>query len=133
MHGQRCLFCGGDRSEPDHDRHCDGRQGAREALAFTTPADAPDFDGETYDRAKDHERLGAQALRVWSLILDGQWRTLAEIESATGDPQASVSARLRDFRKSKFGSYPIERRRRETAAGLWEYRLVLGHEQKAAS
>lgn len=26
-----CLFCGGDRSAPDHWRHCDGRQGAVEA------------------------------------------------------------------------------------------------------
>jgi hypothetical protein len=26
-----CLFCNGDRSAPDHDQHCDGRQGAIEA------------------------------------------------------------------------------------------------------
>jgi len=26
-----CLFCGGDASEPDHWRHCDGRQGQVEA------------------------------------------------------------------------------------------------------
>lgn len=26
----RCLFCGGDASEPDHLVHCDGRQGAVE-------------------------------------------------------------------------------------------------------
>jgi hypothetical protein len=29
-----CLFCGGDRSAPNHLAHCDGRQGAREAAAF---------------------------------------------------------------------------------------------------
>ena len=27
----RCLFCDGDPSEPDHWRHCDGRQGSVEA------------------------------------------------------------------------------------------------------
>jgi hypothetical protein len=26
----QCLFCGGDRSAPDHLRYCDGRQGGRE-------------------------------------------------------------------------------------------------------
>lgn len=29
---QACLLCGGDASEPDHLLHCDGRQGANEAL-----------------------------------------------------------------------------------------------------
>jgi hypothetical protein len=29
--GARCLFCGGDLSEPEHWRHCDGRQGEIEA------------------------------------------------------------------------------------------------------
>jgi len=28
---QRCLFCGGDASAPDHATRCDGRQGAIEA------------------------------------------------------------------------------------------------------
>jgi hypothetical protein len=31
--GARCLFCGGDASEPDHWAHCDGRQGAIEEAA----------------------------------------------------------------------------------------------------
>lgn len=26
----RCLFCGGDLWEPDHDAHCDGKQGGRD-------------------------------------------------------------------------------------------------------
>lgn len=29
---QRCLFCGGDASEPDHRTRCDGRQGGTEDL-----------------------------------------------------------------------------------------------------
>lgn len=124
----RCLFCGETALEPDHWLTCDGRQGAIEAalegIGFETPAAAPAFDGETYDPAQDHERLGAQALRVWSVISDGEWRTLAEIEHLTGDPQASISARLRDFRKHQFGDHTIQRRRRETGRGLWEYRVL---------
>lgn len=123
-----CLFCGGDRSEPDHGLRCDGRQGRVEAepdLGFEHPQDAPEFDGATYDAPLDHERLGAQALRVWTVVSDGRWRTLAEIEAECGDPQASISARLRDFRKPKFGEHLVERRRRgEEHRGLFEYRVV---------
>lgn len=100
---------------------------ATPSLPFDVPADAPEFGGSTYDHAHDHERLGAQALRVWSVILDGTWRTLAEIHAATGghDPETSISARLRDFRKPAFGNHCIERRRRGDAErGLYEYRLV---------
>jgi hypothetical protein len=94
-------------------------------LPFSTPAAAPAFDGATYDPAVDHERLGAQALRVWGVMRDGRWRTLAEVEAACGDPQASISARLRDFRKPRFGEHTVERRRRGVDRGLWEYRLVV--------
>lgn len=100
-------------------------------LPFNEAADAPDFDGATYDRERDHERLGAQALRVWSLMTDRQWRTLADIENATGDPQASVSARLRDFRKKRFGAHTIERRSRgDDTRGLFEYRLIVNTQQE---
>lgn len=98
---------------------------ATERLPFDTPADAPDFGGDSYTSAFDHDRLGAQALRVWSIVRDGRWRTLAEIEAASGDPQASISARLRDFRKPQFGEHVIERRRRGDAErGLFEYRVT---------
>jgi len=122
---QPCLFCGGDASEPGHRARCDGQQGVVEAgLTFSAPEAAPDFDGATYEPEHDHVRLGAQALRVWGVLSDGQWRTLAEIQAQCGDPQASISARLRDFRKSKFGGYAVERRRRgEAARGLFEYRV----------
>lgn len=81
----------------------------------------PRFDGATYLPEKDQARLGAQLQRVAGLMADGQWRTLMEIEKATGDPQASISARLRDLRKIKFGALDIEHRRRNHA-GQWEYR-----------
>jgi hypothetical protein len=141
--GNGCLWCGGDASEPNHWRHCDGQQGHLEDaieravlnaetdpdpddadLGFDNPHDAPDFDGETYEPEIDHDRLGAQALRVWTVVSDAQWRTLAAIEQLTGDPQASISARLRDFRKGKFGAHTVERRRRDDQRGLFEYRVI---------
>ncbi len=108
---QPCLFCSGDASEPDHLLHCDGRQGRVEQ-----------FDGETYDAARDHDRLNAQLSRIRAALMDLAWHTLADLERRTGDPQASISARIRDLRKVKFGGAVVERRYVE--AGLWEYRLT---------
>lgn len=78
-------------------------------------------DGKTFDAIRDGERLAAQHQRVASFMGSGQWHTLDEISAATGDPPASVSARLRDLRKVRFGGRVVERRHR--GRGLWEYRL----------
>jgi hypothetical protein len=82
-----------------------------------------DRDGETYDHSQDYVRLNAQAQRVWDQMEDGKWYTLAHLSRATSDPEASISARLRDFRKNKFGSHTVKRRR-VNSTGLWEYQLV---------
>jgi hypothetical protein len=85
------------------------------------------FDGATYSAEFDCERLTGQQRRVYCLMRDGEWRTLGEISFATGDPQASVSARLRDLRKERNGSHLVERRHRgEPRSGLYEYRLSGG-------
>jgi hypothetical protein len=119
-----CLFCGGDTSEPGHAMRCDGRQGAIEAAAPFAD-DVPQFNGADYQPAVDHARLAGQILRIWDLMVDGRWRTLAEIETTTGDPQASISAQLRHLRKPRFGEHQIERRRRgDEHIGLYEYRLI---------
>lgn len=82
-------------------------------------------DGETFDSTLDGPRLNEQARRVFELMSDGVWRTLAEIADATGSPTQSVSARLRDFRKREFGAHTVNRRRRgEASAGVWEYQLI---------
>ena len=95
--------------------------------------DLLDFDGFTYEREPDQVRLNEQALRVARLMADGRWRTLGEIERDTQDPQASISARLRDFRKDRFGASTVERRRRgEEARGLHEYRLEMSRATRAA-
>lgn len=46
----------------------------------------------------DTPRLNDQCLRVYKFMRDLQAHTLAEIAAATNDPQASVSARIREVR-----------------------------------
>lgn len=87
---------------------------------FTT---VPRHDGPDLD-AGDQARLGRQMATVSDLMRDGRWRTLAEIASLTGAPEASVSARLRDLRKPKFGGYVVERRRVSVGRGTWLYRVI---------
>lgn len=80
----------------------------------------PRFDGETYDHARDEVRLTVQLYRVWDVVLDGRWHTLGDISRRTGDPTPSVSARLRDLRKKRFGGHRIDRR--YVGNGLFQYR-----------
>jgi hypothetical protein len=89
------------------------------------------FDGKTYDPARDSQRLRMQLNRVWMLMVDGQWRTLGEISLACQGSEAAVSARLRDFRKKKFGAHVVERRYLHN--GLWQYRIVVRRSQSAAA
>ena len=81
-------------------------------------------DGETFDESHDGIRLNAQMRRVADVMGDSQWRTLREISEVIGDPEASISARLRDFRKPRFGALVVLRRRRD-GKGLYEYRLTV--------
>lgn len=78
-------------------------------------------DGQTYDHARDGKRLASQHERVLAALRDYEWHTLSGLSASTGDPEASVSARLRDLRKARFGAHKIERR--YVRRGLHEYRL----------
>ena len=69
----------------------------------------------------DGKRILSQRDRVLDFMLDLKWHTLYEIEKALGYPSASVSARLRDFRKQQYGGYTVDRRRRKEGGGTWEY------------
>ena len=82
--------------------------------------EAPRFDGPDVT-VEDTARLTGQIERIYALMEDGAWRTLEEIEAATGAPQASISAQLRHLRKRRFGSHAIAKRRR--TQGTWEYRV----------
>lgn len=80
------------------------------------------FSGATFDAERDAVRLTGQYLEVFDLMRDGQWRTLQQISQATGHPEASISARLRDFRKERFGRHEVERV--FVSRGLFRYRLL---------
>lgn len=79
----------------------------------------PPIKGETFDAARDGKRLSAQAADVYALMRDGRWRTLGDISEATGHPEASVSARLRDLRGA---GHTVERA--YVSRGLWRYRVT---------
>lgn len=81
------------------------------------------FDGATYDHARDSARLGEQMLAVLSVMSDGQWRTLAGIAAETNAPEASISARLRDLRKPRFGGHTVNRE--YIRRGLFQYQLLV--------
>lgn len=87
------------------------------------------FSGSTFDPVLDGPRLTTQFERVFNVMLDGQWHTLADLAEASGGSEAGVSARLRDFRKERFGGHTVERQR--GASGLWFYRLVVQKEVAA--
>ena len=80
-------------------------------------------DGTTYEPALDQERLSSQLERVKALMQDGRWRSLETICAIVDGTETSVSARLRDLRKTRHGSHTVNRRR--VAGGLFEYQLVL--------
>jgi hypothetical protein len=82
------------------------------------------FDGDTFEADKDADRLRRQLLAVRAYMADGKWHTLADIGRGVEAPEASVSARLRDMRKPKFGGHTIARRRTNVSNGTFEYRWV---------
>ena len=81
----------------------------------------PVFDGADYTPVRDNARLTGQIKRIYSLMSDGKWRTLQEIEQETGDPQASISAQLRNLRKARFGGHAVGRE--HLGGGLYHYKL----------
>ncbi len=79
------------------------------------------FDGEVKEPGQA-KRLGALLERVRQLMSDGEWRSLAVIQRKVGGSEASISARLRDLRKPRFGGLLVLRR--HVGRGLYEYRIA---------
>lgn len=82
------------------------------------------FDGETFGPDEDAERLTSLLERVRERMSDGRWYTLKRLCELCGGSEASVSARVRDLRKERFGGHMIERQR--TEGGLYVYRMRTG-------
>lgn len=81
------------------------------------------FGGKTFDPVLDAERLKSQLGRVFLVMRDQDWHTIPELQKKCGGSEAAISARIRDFRKSQYGSYEIITER--VKEGLWKYKLVL--------
>ena len=62
-----------------------------------------------------------QLVKVFNIITDGKFHTLAGIAKKINAPTQSVSARLRDLRKPIYGSNTIERQQRGT---VFVYRFI---------
>lgn len=97
-------------------------------LDWQPPQIFGDRAGITFDRKRDLSRLNAQAARVYMAMGSGEWLSLSEIHKIicvnTGfkDPEASISARIRDLRKQEFGGFDVPKE--YVGKGLWRYRLI---------
>ena len=83
----------------------------------------PKFDGSDYVPERDDVRLGEQYGDIFSLMSDGCWRSLVDIERSTGHPPASISAQLRHMRKLRFGSHTVNKK--YLGDGLYQYQLIV--------
>lgn len=81
------------------------------------------FGGETFVVPRDGARLSTQLMKVLGVMLDGNEHTLGDLIQAAGGTAASVSARLRDLRKTQFGGHTVDRR--YVNNGQWVYRMTV--------
>lgn len=97
-------------------------------LELPEPSPEKAFDGETYDPDRDYVRLKGVLAAVFDFMSEGGWHTLQEIRLALErrtrrhHREQTVSARLRDLRKDRYGAHDVQRKR--IKGGLFEYRLV---------
>lgn len=82
------------------------------------------FEGATIDHDRDAVRLTGLALRVRTHMADRAWHTLRELADACGGSEGGCGARLRDFRKGRYGNQTVERR--NVGGGVWEYSMPEG-------
>ena len=85
-----------------------------------------EFVGSDYEKERDYERLKDQYKTIFSLMSDGNWRTLGQISQITKHPPASISAQLRHARKNKFGSHEVNKK--YLGEGLYSYQLIVNNE-----
>lgn len=83
------------------------------------------FTGADYNPLHDYFRLATHLDCIRDLMLDGEWRTPAEISEATALPPTSdITKQLRHLRYPEHGRHEVERRRRgNSKSGLYEYRV----------
>lgn len=84
--------------------------------------------------AEDTPRLNEQGLRVYNAMRDLRVHTLADLAAATGDPEASVSARIREIRRylREGNKGDVIRERVPGGNGLHTYAMKLNRYHGAA-
>jgi len=95
-------------------------------LAHRPKLETNHYDGDTFDQRRDGERCHSIHTALYEIMRDGRWYTLRELEQRCGGSGTSISARIRDFRKSRFKPiYPCTTSEsRNFGGGLWKYRIV---------
>ncbi len=63
--------------------------------------------------------------QVFDFMADGRWHALTEVASKTGLPVQSVSARLRDLRKPRFGRFTVDRMKMWGKPTVYVYKVGL--------
>ena len=87
------------------------------------------FDGRTFDPEQDGQRLTSQLERVKGILLDGKVHQKADLMMAAGVfDSASLTARIRDLRKEKFGGYDVVSKR--VAGGIWCYQMIIEKQRR---
>jgi predicted transcriptional regulator len=91
------------------------------------------FGGTTFNEKIDGKRLSTQLQAVKTLMVDGLWRSLKQISREVGAPESSISARLRDLRKPRFGGYVVDRNRVSENGGTYIYRVANDNTPKSVA
>ena len=87
------------------------------------------FDGYTYDESRDESALASQLDAVRNAMMNGQWWTYKQLREhlqrhhQINATDTSLSARIRDLRKIRFGGYKVQSRHKTRRE--WEYRIDL--------
>jgi DNA-binding transcriptional ArsR family regulator len=126
----RCLYCGGDLTERDHWRRCDGRQGALEADADAPPKRALDRYRRILALYRETSREAWDSISEFLPVVDGRivaaiearrGATCDEVEQVTGFAHQTVSAQIRHLYEAGLLRESEERRptRSGRAAIVW--------------
>ena len=87
------------------------------------------FHGETFNEELDGSRLRSQLHIVKSLLSDGCWWTMWNLQAAVGAKlgkrcsESSIGRRVRQLREKECGSRTIETKR-ANSGGTWLYRMA---------
>jgi len=85
------------------------------------------FNGSDYKPELDEKRLTTQIQKIFNIMKDGEYRGLTAIKELlnTNAGEASVSAQLRNLRKTSGGSHELLKKRTgEPKNGYWIYKII---------